>query len=171
MPFTLSPPNSSTKISEAFNLVNRAIKKVIYMLILVVKKKLKFIKSKKKPRERKVEVKSLPRHIYLGEFDRITYIYNKDLDGNYTKVVNVSYEIFIDQKWQLVSRYDSEHNHLHCHMTISVKNKSEIALPISRVIKKGKPKDWLTWAIKDIESHFFEYRKGFLKRSKIAELY
>lgn len=141
------------------------------MLILAVKKRLKFIGCKKKPKEQKVEIKSIPHHIHLGEFDRITYVYNKDLEGNYTKVVNVSYEILIEQKWQLVSRYDSEHGHLHCHMTVSVKNKSEIALPTSPIIKKGKPKDWLTWAINDIEARFFEYRKGFLKRSGIKDLY
>lgn len=132
-------------------------------------KKIKHkIRYKAKPIENK---KISPPSFYLGETDRITYVYEIDSSGNCTKVNNVSYEIKIEQKWYLVSRYDSIHGFLHCHMRTSTKDHAEILLDRSSVIKKGHPKDWLTWAIKDFRLNFFEYRKGFLKRSKIAELY
>ena len=135
------------------------------------RKKIRRKKIKRSYRKVPETIKVPPHSIYLGEFDRITYVYETDLKGNCTKVINVSYEINIGGKWYLVSRYDSEHDFLHCHMRISTKDSSEIALNASRVIKKGTPKNWLTWAIRDIKKHFFEYRKGFLKRSKIKNLY
>lgn len=132
---------------------------------------------KNKIREKKYKpktpppVKLAPPPIYLGEADRITYVYETDSEGNCTKIDNVSYEIKIEGKWYLVSRYDSVHRFLHCHMTISTKDQTEILLNRSRVIKKGSPKMWLTWAIRDFRVNFFNYRKGFLKRSKISEIY
>lgn len=112
-----------------------------------------------------------PSPIYLGEIDRITYVYENDMEGNCVKVINVSYEIKVKVKWYLVSRYDSEHGFLHCHMRISTKDTTEVLLNRSSVVKNGSPKDWLTWAIRDFRLNFFKYRKGFLKRSGIDSVY
>lgn len=103
----------------------------------------------------------------LSEVDKITY--TKAINNNkIVEVVNVSYEIRINDEWITVRRYDSEHGYLHCHMRISLQNPSEIIVP-DQIIKKGTPHDWLTWAINDILKRFPVYRKGFLKRSGLVD--
>jgi hypothetical protein len=128
------------------------------------------MRRKQKNRHTKLN-KIFRQSFYIGYSDRITRVYECTPQGEYVKVVNVSYEIMVDNKWHLVSRYDSEHGYLHCHMRTSLKDPTEILLDRSPVIKKGNPKDWLTWAIHDFQKHFFEYRKGFLKRSGTKEIY
>lgn len=120
-----------------------------------------------RPNNKKVS----PHPIYIGPEDRITYVYELDQKGMYIRVDNVSYEIKIDESWYLVSRYDSIHGYLHCHITVSTKNKQEVLYEKPHIIKKGDPKRWLTWAIKDFQTNFFKYRTGFLKRSNIRNVY
>ena len=85
------------------------------------------------------------------------------------EVVNVSYEIKIKEEWVTILRYDSEHGFLHCHIRLSLSDVKE-AVTTNNVIKKGTPHKWLTWAIDDIKANYLQYRRGFMKRSKLIDI-
>jgi hypothetical protein len=105
----------------------------------------------------------------LTTTDRLTYIYVIDINTNKTiEVINVSYEIKIDEDWITIIRFDSAHGYLHRHSRISLAVRQETTTRDS-VKRKGDPKRWLTWAIQDIQNNFFEYRRLFFKRSKIID--
>lgn len=107
----------------------------------------------------------------LSHTDRITYVYTVDIKTKQTiEVINVSYEIKIDEKWITIIRYDSSHGYLHKHIRVSLENEQEITTR-DRVVQKGDHKSWLTWAIDDIQKDFYEYRRLFFKRSKIIDKY
>lgn len=105
----------------------------------------------------------------LTEFDKITYSKAIDDQSKILEVVNVSYEIKIKGNWITIWRYDSEHGFLHCHMRMSLSNPEE-AVTTAHVIKKGTPHKWLTWAIDDIKDNYLQYRRGFMKRSKLVDI-
>jgi hypothetical protein len=105
----------------------------------------------------------------LTATDRLIYIYVIDTNTNKTiEVVNVSYEIKIEEDWITIIRFDSAHGYLHRHNRISLDVRQETTTRDS-VKQKGNPKRWLTWAIHDIQNNFFEYRRLFFKRSKVID--
>jgi hypothetical protein len=105
----------------------------------------------------------------LTTTDRLTYIYVIDTKTNKTiEVVNVSYEIKIEEDWITIIRFDSAHGYLHKHSRISLAVRQETTTSDS-VKQKGDPKRWLTWAIHDIQNNFYEYRRLFFKRSKVID--
>jgi hypothetical protein len=105
----------------------------------------------------------------LTTVDRLTYVYVIDTKTNKTiEVINVSYEIKIEEDWETIIRFDSSHGYLHKHSRISLVDKKETTTR-DHVKQKGEPKRWLTWAIHDIQNNFFEYRRLFFKRSKIVD--
>lgn len=53
-------------------------------------------------------------------------------------------------------------------MKISLNSQDEI-ISTSGVKKKGNPHNWLTWAIEDTKQRCLDYKRGFLKRSKIVD--
>lgn len=112
--------------------------------------------------------KAITREFNLSDTDKITYIRGVNSKGTIIEVVNVSYEIKINDLWVTIWRYDSEHGYLHCHMRISMQNPSE-TVTTARVIKRGTPHFWFTWAIDDIQQNYLAYRKGFMKRSKMID--
>lgn len=107
----------------------------------------------------------------LTPTDRLIYVYIVDTKINRTiEVVNVSYEVKIEEEWPTIIRYDSAHGYLHKHIRISLTDEKETTTR-DQVKQKGDPKLWLTWAIKDIQMNFTEYRRLFFKRSKIVDNY
>lgn len=102
--------------------------------------------------------------IYLTETDRITYVYAITDNRKIVNVVNVSYDLKVNDKWVTVVRYDSEHGYLHRHDRI--KNSEVEVTTIFGVIKKGDASEWLTWAVNDIIKKNQDYKTGFLKRNK-----
>ena len=137
------------------------------------KSDLKFFRELRELREasENVEIikKSLPSEIYLSSTDRITHVGLKSIEGKIVKVINVSYEINISDKWITIVRFDSHHSYLHRHTRISMDNKEEIEDSVG-VKKKGDPTLWYTWAIQHIRNRFIEYRTKFTKRSSIQNL-
>lgn len=109
------------------------------------------------------------KEILLTDSDRITRVGSLDENKKIIKVINVSYEIKIDNDWFTIVRYDSHHGFLHRHTIFSLDKPVEV---VSRkgIIKKGSPHVWYTWAIEDIVDKYLEYRTGFTKRSKIPNL-
>ncbi|KKU49221.1 MAG: hypothetical protein UX67_C0003G0006 [Candidatus Woesebacteria bacterium GW2011_GWF2_46_8] len=126
-------------------------------------------KYKRKKKERANKTKT--HYHLLTETDRITYSYELGGDNSISKIVNVSYEVEIENKWTTIIRFDSEHGKMHCHMMVSLQDPEEVVVPSGWIIKKGRPKDWLTWAMKHLRKKFLNYRVGFFKRSKIKQLY
>jgi len=125
----------------------------------------------KPDRKIKQEPAKLVSHkFYISESDRVIYSYETDKERNIQKVVNVCYDVNINSEWITIVRYDSKHGFLHRHMRVSLGNPSDTP-STAGVIKKGKPHKWLSWARKDISKKFLNYRKGFLKRSGIKNLY
>lgn len=106
----------------------------------------------------------------LSETDKITYTKGVNDKNIIIEVINVSYEVNINDQWVSIWRYDSEHGYLHCHMRISLQNSSETVTNV-HVIKKGTPHTWFTWAINDIKKNYLNYRKGFMRRSKLIDNY
>ena len=105
----------------------------------------------------------------LTTTDRLIYIYVIDTKTNKTiEVVNVSYEIKIEENWFTIQRYDSAHGYLHRHSRVSLDDEKETTTRES-VKQKGDPKRWLTWAINDIQNNFFEYRRLFFKRNNVND--
>lgn len=133
---------------------------------------------RRKPRNRKAKklnrkeslVKTIINKFYLSDSDRLTYSYELNKKKEIQKVVNVSLEVLIGNKWTTIVRYNSKHGYLHRHMRVSLDNPSDVPTTIG-VRKRGNPQSWLTWAIKDIRKNFTNYRTGFFRRSKIRELY
>lgn len=110
----------------------------------------------------------IPQEIFLTHEDRITYLYKRNSNKEITEVTNVSYEIFIDDEWITIVRYDSSHGELHCHRRVSLEDPQDTPTTLG-VKKKGSHNNWLTWAINDIKERFEDYKRGFLKRSKIID--
>ncbi|MBI2330070.1 hypothetical protein HYU94_01650 [Candidatus Daviesbacteria bacterium] len=134
----------------------------IYKIIRLVKE------SQKKKQEKIQCFQTITHEFNLSDTDKITYTRGVNNEGIIIEVVNVSYEIKINNLWTTIWRYDSEHGYLHCHMRISMQNPSE-TVTTTRVIKKGTPHTWFTWAINDIKKNYIIYRRGFMKRSKIVD--
>ncbi|MDP2671924.1 MAG: hypothetical protein Q8O68_00245 [Candidatus Daviesbacteria bacterium] len=104
--------------------------------------------------------------IILTEADRITHIRRVDSKRTSLEVINVSYETKVDDEWITIVRYDSTHGFLHRHLRVSLDDPKEIINTIG-VKKKGTIHVWYTWAIKDILSRYTDYKRAFMKRSKV----
>jgi hypothetical protein len=134
----------------------KSIKKKKYAHKVAKKKKESFLVTKKSDQ-------------LLTTTERLIYIYIIDTNTNKTiEVVNVSYEIKIEEDWITIIRFDSAHGYLHRHSRVSLDDEKETTTRDS-VKRKGDPKRWLTWAIQDIQKNFIEYRRLFFKRSKIID--
>ncbi|MBI2039987.1 hypothetical protein HYT18_02860 [Candidatus Microgenomates bacterium] len=105
--------------------------------------------------------------IILTETDRITHIRRVDSKRTILEVVNVSYETKVDEEWMTIVRYDSTHGFLHRHLRISLDDSREI-INTTGVKKKGTVHVWYTWAIHDLLLRHQDYKKGFMKRSKVV---
>lgn len=107
-------------------------------------------------------------HQALSYEDRITIIYQINNNEEITEVVNVSYEIYIKERWVTILRYDSEHGFLHRHMRILISDDQEIRTRMG-VIRRGNPHKWLTWAIDDLHKTYLDHKRGFVKRNKLVD--
>lgn len=105
--------------------------------------------------------------IILTETDKITHIRRVDNKLTILEVVNVSYETKVDDEWITIVRYDSTHGFLHRHLRISLGDPKEIINTIG-VKKKGTVHIWYTWAIQDLLLRYQDYKKSFIKRSKVV---
>jgi len=114
-------------------------------------------------------IETPPAEIYLSEYDRITHLAYIDESRKILEVINISYEILLEDKWVTIVRFDSHHGYLHRHTRISLENETEVDDSIG-VKKKGKPHLWYTWSIQDIKKRFIEYRARFTRRSRISNL-
>ncbi len=114
--------------------------------------------------------KTVTHKFYRTNTDRVIYCYEIDGEKTIQKVVDVSYDVYVNNQWVTIVRYDSKHGFLHRHMRVSLENISDTPTT-GGVIKRGKPQTWLTWARKDVSKNFLNYRVGFFKRSKIKDLY
>lgn len=126
--------------------------------------------NKKKYKRFRCDGASKPSFIYMSENDRILYIFageNDDPDSM-TKVVNVAYQILVDNKWITILRYDSSHGFLHRHMRKSVENKNDI-ISTAGVKKIGHQHALMTWAIEVTKDNYLDYKTGFLRRSGLLD--
>lgn len=119
---------------------------------------------------KKVPNKIITHKFSLTEVDREIYSYEIDNQGIIQKVVDVSYDIYIDNHWITIVRYDSEHGFLHRHTRVSLEYLYDTPTT-GGVIKRGGPQTWLTWARKDISKNYLNYRVGFFRRCKRPDLY
>lgn len=126
--------------------------------------KLEFVISipiKLEVKKRKtVEAKA---EIALTEEDQVVYIYERGENKNVTEVVNVSYQVLINDEWITIVRFDSEHGYLHCHKRISFEDKSEIVFTANYIPQKGTPQRWLTWSIQHLKERYLNYKRKFIK--------
>ena len=112
-------------------------------------------------------IHTISREIPLTDTDRITYVYIKDKTTDVIKkVVNVSYEAWIEKSWLTILRYDSTHGYLHQHTRFSLIQEKEF-ISKEHILQTGSHQDWLTFAIADIKMNFMAYRQAFLKRSNL----
>lgn len=114
--------------------------------------------------EKPKSCRTISNSFLLTENDRLIYIFQIDDQGKVTEVINVSYDILVENGWVTIIRYDSEHGYLHRHSRISLTNPEEIETTLG-VKKKGVPHTWLTWAIDDVKSRYLDYKKKFIGKS------
>ena len=128
------------------------------------------IKKRKNKFKNKTLLKEdlVPKDISLTDEDRITYLYKRGSDGEIIEVTNVSHDTKIGEEWITIVRYDSSHGELHRHIRVSLQDEKDTPTTIG-VKKKGSHDNWLTWAINDIKQRFEDYKRGFLKRSKVID--
>lgn len=104
----------------------------------------------------------------IAKVDRISFAVLRNKTNNIRVVENISYEIFINGKWETVVRYD-DHNGigpLHRHIRISLSDTREVQSVDG--IRKYKNKDFeLTWVCNDIKRHYLNFRAKFLKNSGV----
>lgn len=104
----------------------------------------------------------------LTEVDRLTKIYKVNKDGEISEITCVSLEIRINNEWITIVYYDNFHSGLlHKHITVSMIDRSD-SPTTDGVRKKGTQRKLLTWAIKDIATDYFYYKRNFFRRSKIS---
>lgn len=104
----------------------------------------------------------------LTEIDRLTKIYKVNKDGKISEITCASLEIKINKEWITIVYYDSFHSGLlHKHVTVSMVDRSD-SPTTDGVRKKGTQRKLLTWAIKDITTNYFYYKRNFFRRSKIS---
>lgn len=103
----------------------------------------------------------------LTEVDRLTKIYKTNKDGEISEITCVSLEIKINKEWVTIVYYDSFHSgSLHKHVTVSMADRSD-SPTTDGVRKKGTQRKLLTWAIKNIATNYFYYKRNFFRRSNI----
>lgn len=98
--------------------------------------------------------------------DRISFSVLKNEKNNLRKIENVSYEIYVHDKWEWVVRYDDHGGlgSLHRHVRISLSDDSNVES--ADRIKKYKYKNLeLTWVIEEIKRDYLMRRLKFLKNS------
>ena len=145
---------------------NKKIKRRNYSINLIHK----LIRLNKEYTARKVKLTlKTTSEIHLSDFDKITHLASVDKSGKISEVVNVSYEILLEDIWITIVRFDSHHGYLHRHTRISLEDKTEVEDTVG-VKKRGTPDLWYTWAIQNITRNFLSYRGSFVKRSKILNL-
>lgn len=96
--------------------------------------------------------------------DRISFSVLRNNKNRLRKIENISYEIFIKDKWEWIVRYDDHGGNgpLHRHFRVSLKDESVVESTAG--IKKYKNKDHeLTWVCNDIKRNYLIYRSKFLK--------
>src|SRR5688572_1201994 len=92
-------------------------------------------------------IRIISREIPLTDTDRITYVYVKDKTTDVIqKVINVSYEAWVEKSWLTILRYDSAHGYLHQHTRFSLIQEKEF-ISKEHILQTGSHQDWLTWAI------------------------
>lgn len=122
-----------------------------------------------KPEVKKRKTVEKKARIALTEEDQIVYIYEKDENKNISEVVNVSYQVLVNDEWVTIVRFDSEHGYLHCHRRISVKNESEIVFTANYIPRKGTPHRWLTWATQHLKKNYLIYKNNFLEKKMAVD--
>lgn len=104
----------------------------------------------------------------LTEVDRLTKIYKVNMEEEISEITCVSLEIKINKEWFTIVYYDSFHSgSLHKHVTVSLEDRSDSPTTVG-VRKKGNQRKLLTWAIRDITTNYFYYKRNFFRRSKIS---
>lgn len=103
----------------------------------------------------------------LTEVDRLTKIYKFDTNNQILEITCVSLEIKIKNEWVTIVYFDSFHSgSLHKHVTVSMEDRSD-SPTTDGVRKKGTQKTLLTWAINNIVTNYFYYKRNFFRKSKI----
>ncbi|GHO85244.1 hypothetical protein KSZ_32500 [Dictyobacter formicarum] len=98
--------------------------------------------------------------------DRITYVYKQDDKYKIIDVTDVSYEIFLNQKWVTILRYDNAHG-FHRHLIGSISHpEADVVTPLNI---SGQSESLLRWAIEDIKVNWWYHRAAYFKRNNLTD--
>ena len=100
----------------------------------------------------------------IAQTDRISFSVLRNDNNRIRKIENISYEIFIEDKWEWLVRYDDHGGKgpLHRHIRISLQD--EKSIESTGGIRKYKNKDHeLTWVCNEIKRNHYVFRSKFLK--------
>ena len=133
------------------------------------KKHFKNIFPLKKPKQEE-SLDTQKRNILLNivQSDRISFSVLRNEKNNLRKVENISYEIYIKDRWEWIVRYDDHggSGSLHRHIRISLDDNRDVESASG--IKKYKNKNYeLTWVCDDIKRNYLNFRKKFLTNNGI----
>jgi len=104
----------------------------------------------------------------IAQSDRISFSVLRNKKNNIRKIENISFEIYVEDNWEWVVRYDDHSGQglLHRHYRISLDDASEVES--SSGIRRYKNKDHeLTWVCNDIKRNYLIFRTKFLKNSEL----
>jgi hypothetical protein len=142
---------------------------MLYLPLLGMERRKKGSYKTKRRKRVAQTIRTISREIALTETDRITYVYTRDkITDAIREVINVSYEVWIENTWQTIIRYDSVHGYLHQHTLFSLTQKKEF-ITTENISQAGSHQEWLTWAMKDIKINFLTYKTTFFKRSGLVD--
>lgn len=102
----------------------------------------------------------------IAQEDRISFSVLRNEDNQIRQIENISYEIYIEDRWEWIVRYDDHGGAglLHRHFRVSLNDSKEIESYAG--IKKYKNKDHeLTWVIRDIKRNYLIFRERFLRNN------
>ena len=100
----------------------------------------------------------------IVQADRISFSVLRNEKNKVRMIENISYEIYIEDHWEWIVRYDDHSGTglLHRHLRVSLKDNSSVES--STGIKRYKNKDYeLTWVINSIKRNYLALRRSFLK--------
>lgn len=107
--------------------------------------------------------------IYFGDTDKIVYVNKKIKTKKMVEITTVAYASYIKGEWITIIYYDNEPSHkvnMHVHVTDNLYDRNDVITTVG-VRQRGSVHRLHTWAVEDLKTNWMNYKRAFLKRSKI----
>lgn len=101
----------------------------------------------------------------IAQTDRISFSVLRNDKNKLRKIENISYEIYIEDRWEWVVRYDDHGGlgTLHRHDRVSLRDQSEVESEFEFETRFNNKNEELSWVCNDIQDNYLEYREKILR--------